>query len=232
MANGGNPCPVGWGKGFQAYFNGNIKVNNSAVGGTTLRSWLYDVTSTLGADGECTLASPVPQGRWTAMISGMSDGMKAGDYLFVQFGINDTTAPTCPKHVGTGTFMQLLTMMAKAARDKGATPVFLTAVSSISCNGATAQGTRGGFAAVTKAAAMASNVPLIDLEQLSVGLYTASGFCPSTDTPATFTANGPVGSFFCNDHTHFEAAGATKIAGLVAKAIRDQGLALANDLLP
>ena len=229
MATGSGTCPVGWGAKFQAYFNSNAKVTNSAVGGTTIRSWLYDVTATMGADGDCTLSSTAPQAHWTTMVN----GMKAGDYLFVQFGINDTTSAVCPKHVSTDTFEQLLGMMAQAAKDKGANPVFLTSVSSISCNGTTAQGTRGVFAAATKAAGTTYNVPVIDLEQLSVAFYTASGFCPmGADTTATFTANTPVGNFFCNDHTHFEAAGATQIAGLVAKAIKDQGFPLASYLLP
>jgi lysophospholipase L1-like esterase len=228
MADGGANCPVGWGKQFQAYFNANAKVTNNAVGGTTVRSWLYNETDTLGADGECTLTSPAPQAHWTEIVN----GMKAGDYLFVQFGINDTTAATCPKHVSLATFKQLFGMMAQAAKDKGATPIFLTSVSSISCTGTTAIGTRGTFATATKEAATQYGVTLIDLEQLSVALYTASGFCPNTDTAASFTANTPVGNFFCNDHTHFEAAGATKIAGVVAKAIKDQGIPLASYLLP
>ena len=228
MADGGNPCPVGWGKQFQAHFNANAKVVNSAVGGTTVRSWLYSLTNTLAADGECGLSSPNPQAHWTAMVN----GMKAGDYLFIQFGINDSTGPACPKHVSVNTFKTLFGMMAQAAKDKGAQPVFLTAVSSISCNGAVAQGTRGGFATATKDAAKQFNVPVIDLEQLSVARYTALGFCPSTDSAPTYSANTPIGNFFCSDHTHFEAAGAKEIANVVAKAIADQGLGLASYLVP
>ncbi len=227
MANGSNPCPVGWGKQFQAHFNANAKVVNSAVGGTTVRSWLYDVSSTLGADDECTLTSPNPQAHWTEMVN----GMKKGDYLFIQFGINDTTGSGCPKHVSTDTFKKLFGMMAQAAKDKGAQPVFLTAVSSISCSGSVAKGTRGGFATATKDAATQYGVPLIDLEQLSVALYTSLGFCPSTDSAATFSANTPIGNFFCNDHTHFEAAGSVQIANLVAKAIRDQNFGLSSYLV-
>lgn len=227
MADGSSTCPVGWGKQFQAHFNANAKVVNSAVGGTTVRSWLYDVTSTLGSDGECTLGSQAPQARWTTI----QNGMKKGDYLFVQFGINDTTSNSCPKHVSVDTFKKLFGMMAQAAKDKGAQPVFLTAVSSISCQGSVAQGTRGGFAAATKDAGAQYGVPVIDLEQASVALYTSLGFCPSTDSSATFSANTPIGNFFCNDHTHFEAAGAKQIGNLVAKGISDQHLGLASYLV-
>jgi hypothetical protein len=41
------------------------------------------------------------------------------------------------------------------------------------------------------------------------------------------TTGGAVGAFFCDDHTHLEDAGAVRIAGVVAKALRDQGIGLA-----
>lgn len=223
MADPSGTCPVGWGNKFQPRFSANAKVVNNAVGGTTVRSWLYDVTSTLGSDGECKLGSTAFQSHWTQI----ANGMKAGDYLFIQFGINDTTSSSCPKHVSYDTFKQLFGMMATAATGKGAHPIFLTPVSSISCMGSAAQGTRGGYANATKEAGTQYGVPVIDLEQLSVALYTSLGFCPSTDTAATFSASTPIGKFFCNDHTHFEADGATQIAALVAKAIKDQGFPLA-----
>jgi len=53
-------------------------------------------------------------------------------------------------------------------------------------------------------------------------------FCPIPDgTDVTATTGGAVGAFFCADHTHFEQAGAMQIAGVIAQALRDQGIALA-----
>jgi lysophospholipase L1-like esterase len=57
-----------------------------------------------------------------------------------------------------------------------------------------------------------------------VALYTSLGFCPNN---GDYTS-GALGAFFCNDHTHFETAGAAKIATLVATALRNQGIALAS----
>ena len=42
-----------------------------------------------------------------------------------------------------------------------------------------------------------------------------------------FVNAGPVGDFFCDDHTHLSSSGALEIAGLVAKALRDQNIPLA-----
>jgi lysophospholipase L1-like esterase len=226
VANGSTPCPVGWGKQFQALFNSKVKVTNSAQGGRSVQTWLYDVSDTMGSNGECTLNSTTYLSAWTTMLS----GMKAGDYLFIQFGINDGDS-SCNRHVGTALFKSDYGMMAQAAKDRGATPIFVTPVSSISCSGTTAKGTRGSYATATKEAGTTYDVPVIDLEQLSVALYSSLGFCPlpGPDTTATFQS-GAIGDFFCEDHTHFEAAGATQIAKLVAQAVKDQGIGLASYL--
>jgi hypothetical protein len=68
----------------------------------------------------------------------MVNGMKAGEYLLIQLGINDTTSATCPKHVSIAMYEQLFGVMAQAAQAVGAHPIFPTAVSSISCNGTVA----------------------------------------------------------------------------------------------
>ena len=223
VANGSTPCPIGWGGQFMPHFNSKVTVSNRAIGGRSVQTWLHDVSSTLGTDGECVLNSTTYQAAWTAMLN----GMKAGDYLFIQFGINDTDS-TCPRHVGTTLFKTDYGMMAQAAKDRGANPIFVTPVSSIACSGSKATPTRGTFTTATIQAGTQYDVPVIDLEQLSVALYTSLGFCPlpGADTATTFES-GAIGAFFCEDHTHFEQAGAVQIADLVAKALVDQGIGLA-----
>ena len=68
---------------------------------------------------------------------------------------------------------------------------------------------------------------MIDLQTLSVNLYNRVRFCPNNGDYTT----GALGAFFCNDHTHFEAAGARQIAQVVATAIRNQNIALKSYLL-
>jgi lysophospholipase L1-like esterase len=208
-------------------FNSNVTVNNSAVGGRSVRTWLFDVQSTLDSTGECVLTldatgHPVLQARWQTMLT----GMKTGDYLFIQFGINDSS-PTCNRHVGLDAFKLSYAMMAQAAKARGAHPIFVTPLSAIACTGATAHGTRGGYVTATKEVGAQQGVPVIDLHQLSVDLYNANRFCPIPGGDVSATTTGPVGDFFCNDHTHLEDAGAVRIAGLVASALRTQGIGLA-----
>jgi lysophospholipase L1-like esterase len=213
-------CPCGWGSQFQPYFNANATVVNSAVGGRSIQTWLYDpnVTTTMGSDGECVVNPQTYSTRWQAML----DGMKAGDYLFVEFGINDGDS-TCNRHVGTALFQTYLEAMADAAKTRGAQAIFLTSTSAIACSGSTAQVNRG-FGPQTKAAGTAAGVPVIDLSVISAALYTSEGLCPNDGNYDSSTT--ALGQFFCSDHTHFEAAGAAKVAGAVAKALRDQGIGL------
>ncbi|WP_438003711.1 GDSL-type esterase/lipase family protein [Sorangium sp. So ce321] len=227
VANGQTPCPSGWGGQFDALFDERVTVVNSAVGGRSVRTWLHEVQTTMDSTGECELnrdasGEPVLQDRWVQML----DGMKRGDYLFIQFGINDGSR-TCDRHVGLDAFKSSYGMMALAAQERGAQPVFVTPVSAISCSGSTARGTRGGYVTATHEAGAEYGVPVIDLHELSVALYNTLGFCPVPGGDVSATTGGPVGEFFCDDHTHFARSGAAQIAELMAGAIRDQALGLA-----
>ncbi|MFG3556205.1 cellulose binding domain-containing protein [Micromonospora sp. NPDC047557] len=218
-------CPIGWGSQFASYFTSTVTVQNSAVGGRSIQTWLYEgnVTSTKNSAGECTLSSTAYSARWSAMLD-TGSGFKTGDYLIIQFGINDGDS-ACPRHVGTNRFKELLGVMATAAKARGVKPIFVTPVAAITCSGSTAVGNRG-FVTETTAAAAANGVPVIDLHARSVALYNTLRLCPNNGDYST----GAVGAFFCNDHTHFEAAGARQIAGLITTALRAQNIPLAAHL--
>src|SRR4029077_16841276 len=119
----------------------------------------------------------------------------------IQFGINDGSA-TCDRHVGLSAFKSSYGMMAQAAKDRGAQPIFLTPLSAISCSGSTPRGTRGAYVTATQEAGGTYDVPVIDLHALSVALYGTLGFCPVPGGDVSETTTGPVGDFFCGDHTH------------------------------
>jgi lysophospholipase L1-like esterase len=214
-------CPCGWGGEFDALFNDNVTVVNSAVSGRSIQTWLYEdaVSSTMSGD-DCKLTSTAYNSRWTAMTN-TSTGMKAGDYLLIQFGINDGDS-SCPRHVSSTLFKTYLKAMAAAAKAVGAYPVFLTPTNAITCSGSKVAENRG-FLSDIKSAGTDDGAAVIDLNQLTIELYTRLGFCPNNEDYST----GALGDFFCQDHTHFEAAGAKQVAALVAQAIKEQGLGLA-----
>jgi lysophospholipase L1-like esterase len=227
VANASN-CPIGWGAAFADAFDERVTVTNRAVGGRSVRTWMYNVGTSMDASGECVLATdssgmPTLQARWQEML----EGMQSGDYLFIQFGINDGSA-TCDRHVGIEAFKDTYGVLAEAAKARGTQPVFVTPVSAIACNGSSARGTRGGFVSATQEAGVEFDVPVIDLHQLSVELYDELGFCPlpgGSDVSAS--TGGEVGAFFCDDHTHFDRPGAERIAALVAAEVAAQNLGLA-----
>ncbi len=138
-------------------------------------------------------------------------GMKPGDYLFIQFGINDGS-PDCDRHVGVEAFKESYGVMAEAAKERGATPVFVAPLSMIACNGSTARGSRGDFVPATLEAAKNNGVPALDLHADSVALYQSLGFCPIPGGDVSASTTGPVGEFFCDDHTHLSRSGAVRIA--------------------
>jgi hypothetical protein len=70
-------------------------------------------------------------------------------------------------------------------------------------------------------------VPVIDLHARSVALYATLGFCPIPGGDVSASTTGPVGDFFCDDHTHFAEPGAIQVAELVAQALVDQNIGLA-----
>jgi lysophospholipase L1-like esterase len=227
VATGGSACPIGWGGVFDPLFNDRVTVTNSAVGGRSVRTWLYNVQTTMDSTGECVLTrdasgNPTIQSRWQQMLT----GMKVGDYLFIQFGINDGSA-TCDRHVGLAAFKESYGMMAQAAKDRGANPVFITPVSAIACTGSTPRATRGSYVTATQEAGTQYGVPVIDLHALSIAIYASRGFCPIPGGDVSASTTGPVGEFFCDDHTHFDAPGAAAIASLVAGALRTQNIPLA-----
>jgi lysophospholipase L1-like esterase len=230
VANGNTPCPRGWGGELSPHFIEDVTVNNSAAGGRSVHTWLYDVQDVLDSTGECALAldasgEPVLQPRWQAML----DGMRAGDYLFIQFGINDGD-PSCDRHVGLDAFKAAYAMMASAARERGAQPIFLTPVSSIACAGASARGSRGAFVPATLETGLELDVPVIDLHARSVALFQSLAFCPVSGGDVSAETSGPVGDFFCDDHTHFSSVGARAIAELVVQALREQQSPLVSHL--
>jgi hypothetical protein len=220
VANGQTPCPRGWGGAIAARFDERVTINSAAAGGRSVHTWLYQVGQERDdATGECALArdaagQPLLQQRWQTML----DGISAGDYLIIH---------NCDRHVGLEAFEAAYAMMAEAAQARGAHPIFVTPVSMVRCNGNTAVGSRGAFVTSTLAVGERLGVPVIDLHARSVALFQSLDFCPIPGGDVSAATTGPVGDFFCDDHTHFSGSGAIEIAGVMAQALREQQIPLA-----
>jgi lysophospholipase L1-like esterase len=217
MQNCSGTGQCGWASQFQQYCGPNVTVSNQARGGRSIQTWIWgdpNVSKTAtDASGECQVIDTKTYSDNLTTMLDATKGMQPGDWVYVAFGINDGTA-ACNRHVGKALFQSDLDFMAKTIRSKGANPIFGTSTSGQSCSGSTNVANRG-FGPETKAAGTADNVPVIDLLTLSVALYNSLKLCPSGSTTFWF------------DGTHFKTDGATQVAGVVAKAIKDQGIGLA-----
>jgi lysophospholipase L1-like esterase len=217
MQNCAGSGQCGWASQFQQYFGPNATVSNQARGGRSIQTWIWgdpNVSKTAtDANGECqVIDNKTYSDNLTTMLDA-TRGVKPGDWVYVAFGINDATA-ACNRHVGKALFQSDLAFMVTTFRAKGANLIFGTSTSGQSCSGATNTPNRG-FGPETKAAAVANNVPVVDLTQLSVDLYNSLQLCPAGS--ATFWFDG----------THFKTEGATKIAAVVAQALKEQNIGLA-----
>jgi lysophospholipase L1-like esterase len=218
MQNCSGSGQCGWAAEFQQYFNANATISNQARGGRSIQTWIWgdpnvSKTAATDANGDCQIIDTKTYSDNLTTMLDATKGMKPGDWVYVAFGINDASAG-CNRHVSKTLFQADLDFMAKTIRAAGANPIFGTSTSGQSCSGSTNVANRG-FGPETKAAGTADNVPVVDLTTLSVALYNSLKLCPGGS------------STFWFDGTHFKAEGATQVAGVVAQALKDQGIGLA-----
>ncbi|HEY3595050.1 MAG TPA: GDSL-type esterase/lipase family protein, partial [Polyangiaceae bacterium] len=201
---------AGWCQMLQESFRTTVTIDNHAIGGRTARRF-------------------IEEGHLDEIVT----AIRPGDYLFVEFGTNDsnTTATyvlngqTIPYFLDANTdFKTYLMQYVTAARAKSATPVLVTPPprNSAYCTGG------NGLAAYAQAMrdlAAAQGIAISDLNTKTVTYLKA--ICPAP-TPESFfllLADGSV------DGTHFQENGARIMAGFIAAGIREGGYPLAQYLL-
>ncbi|MBD2724503.1 glycosyl hydrolase family 28 protein [Hymenobacter armeniacus] len=202
----------GWGMEFGQYFDHQVVIRNTAVNGRSTKSFLRE-------------------GRWAKVL----EGLKPGDWVFIQFGHNDSKAEDSVRSAPAQTlYRQLLTKFVQEAKQKGANPVLLTPVGRRYFDDAgKRKDDHGEYPGVVREVAKAQKVPLIDLHEKSWAMYSAMGeqgtrplfwsyqngyYQPNPVPPAK------------NDNTHFSEYGATRVAQLVAQDVQAQHLGLASHL--
>jgi lysophospholipase L1-like esterase len=190
-----------WGQMLPRFFKPGVAVANHAESGESLRS-------SFGA----------------RRIDKVISAIKAGDYLFIQFGHNDQKDKT----PGAGAFMtysEFLARVIEEAKKRQAIPVLLTPVSrrSFGDNGRIVSNL-GDFPDAVRRLAAERDVPLIDLNAMSRTFYEAMG--PEESKRA----------FAPDDNTHHNNYGSYQVARCVVEGIKacklDLGRHLADDVGP
>ncbi len=199
----------GWGYYLGSYFQSNVTVSNQAIAGRSSKSF-YD------------------NGRLDTIL----DTMKTGDYLFIQFGINDAAsnkaeryAPVCGNvnNPTDGSFEFYMQKYIEGAIEKGGTPVLVTTTINLkSTSGGKFVGSYTNYCNAMKQLAAKYNIPCIDLNTLMVNHYNSIGYDAAYEYHMCATGS--------TDMTHFTETGANAVAKLVANAVKGLNLPISDDV--
>ena len=185
------------------YFMGEINIANHSLAGRSSKK-AYD------------------EGRWQTI----EDGMKKGDYVMIQFAINDAGksnadryAPVCGNvdNPSGGSYEWYMTQFINGTLSKGGTPVLVTTVIGMNAySNGRFNNSYTDYCNACKQLSAKYRIPCIDLNSIMVNHYNSVGY----NTALSYHMKGAVeGS---TDGTHFCEKGANVVAGLVAKAVKDQ----------
>ncbi len=186
-----------WGQMLPRFFKPAVAVANHAESGETLKSFIASL-------------------RLAKILS----EIKAGDYLFIQFGHNDEKPGWPQTYVEAHTTYQAyLRVFIAEARLRGAIPVLVTSMQRRTFDEhGKIRNSHGDYPAAVRAVAAEENVALIDLDRMSTAFYEALG---PARAPLAFTNQG-------RDPTHHDNYGAYELAKCVIQGIRDARLPLAS----
>lgn len=198
---------AGWGQMLREQYTAQVTIDNHAVGGRTARRF-------------------IDEGRLTEIWN----GIRAGDYLLVQFGTNDghrtatytINGQTIPYYLAPQTdYKSWLQKYVDGAKARGVQLVFVTPPprNSAYCTGG--NGTAAHAQAMRELAA-ANQVPLVDLNAKLVNYL--MNICPSP-VPENFFLRRSDGTV---DGTHFQENGARIMSKMVADGMAEANLAIAE----
>ena len=190
-----------WGQMLPRFFKPDIAVANHAKSGATMKSFLTEL-------------------RFDKVLS----QMKPGDWLVIQFGHNDQKKQWPQTYVDAATtYRSYLRTYIAEARLRGATPILITSTErrNFDSSGRIVP-SHGPYPEAVRAVAREENVPLIDLNAMTIKFYEALG---PDRSPLAFSDGG-------KDKTHHNNYGAYEIARMVAAGIAASEPKLAAHLLP
>ena len=187
---------TGWCQAFPNFVSANIEVKNRAINGRSSKSFITEK-------------------RWQWVL----DSLKAGDYVFIQFGHNDQKIQDSTRYTEPFTsYRKNLERFVRESRAKGATPILFTSIVRRKFENGMLTDTHGNYPVVTKLVAADLNVPLIDLQMLTAGAVTAVG---EEESKKIYLWTSPTEKFpeGRKDDTHLCTEGARLVAKLAAQQL-------------
>lgn len=201
---------TGWGEMLQGHFDARkVKIDNHAQNGRSTKTF-------------------ISEGRWQRIV----DDLKKGDFVFVQFGHNDSSKEKGERYTPPEDYKNNLIRFVDEIRAKDGTPVLLTPVMRRRFdNDGKFYDTHGEYPGIVRTVAHEYKVPLIDMHRLSQAVILKYGVEGSKklflQLKAGENANYPNG---VEDNTHFSPLGAQEMAKTVVEAIRSSDLKIKRSL--
>lgn len=97
---------TGWCQVFSAFVDQTVEIKNRAVNGRSTKSF-------------------ITEGRWKAV----TDSLKTGDYVFIQFGHNDQKIQDSTRYTEPfTTYRKNIERFVRESREKGAIPILFTSI--------------------------------------------------------------------------------------------------------
>ena len=200
---------TGWGQVLQFFFDETyVVVDNRAVGGTSSKSFYNGYWKTDGTHSQ------------------IVDELSEGDYVFIQFGINDSKSTDESRYTDPQTtFKDYLTLYVEESQAKGAIPVIVATLRRNSWNDdGTLYPAYHGYPIAARELAAELNIPLIDLDEVSAPLMLQLGkdYCTwywYNNYVAGEYEKYPGGN---TDQVHFQELGAIEMAKLVVEELKSE----------
>ena len=192
---------TGWGQALADYFTDDVVIENRSMAGRSSKSYNND-------------------GRLDRILT----EMHPGDYVFIQFGINDGAENKPERYISVEDYKKLITEKYMGEVEKrGGTPVLMTASAAgwWDEENNNFMESRQDYADPTREIAKETGCAFIDINRIMTDAWNTmdkedviSGYfvCEPLESKAY-----PVGT---NDTTHMKPKGAKRVAGMVAEAIK------------
>lgn len=199
---------TGWGDRISYYLTDDVVVDDQAKAGRSTRSFIEE-----------------------GGVDTIVNRIQPNDYLFIMSAINDSASDKSgqpPRKTNpTTTYKAYLRVFVNAARAHGAIPVFVTSQTKNTYDiWGRYYNSVGDYPQAMRDFGAELNVPVIDLNQKSIDLFTSAGpnFVKTNyfiNLPSGVWPNYPNGYA---DYIHFQDHGATALAGQVVDGIRELNL--------
>ena len=192
----------GWGMMFPNFVDDTFRVINYAQNGRSTKSF-------------------IDKGLWDMV----EYALQPGDYVFIQFGHNDSKADDPERYAPAfGAYQENLRTFIRGAREKGATPILLTPVARRWFkNGKLDRNCHTDYPAAMKQVAEEMGVTLLDITTPTLDWIESIGDEASKAYFMISTGK--------DDNTHTVASGARKVTEIVCDALKAQVPAIGEHLV-